>query len=70
MGTFNINEYYCHDCTYSDAYGRGCEINIMMPAMLAMMGFKLCPKFERKNKEQLMEQLEILEKENSMSKNK
>lgn len=63
MAAFDINGYYCLDCTYSDAYGRGCKINLMMPAMLAMMGFSRCPKLVRKNEEQLRKQLEIFEKE-------
>jgi len=62
MATFDINGYYCLGCTYSDAYGRGCKINLMMPVMLAMMGFDRCPKMNRKNETQLREQLEILEK--------
>jgi len=63
MAEFNINSFYCNNCAYSDAYGRGCKINLMMPAMLAMMGFDRCPKKEKKNEAQLREQLEILEKE-------
>ncbi|MFA6817117.1 MAG: hypothetical protein WCS73_12560 [Lentisphaeria bacterium] len=63
MAEFNINTYYCSNCVYSDAYGRDCKINIMMPVMLAMMGFDRCPKQERKNEAQLREQLEILENE-------
>jgi len=59
----NINDYYCRSCTYSDAYGRGCKINLMMPVMLAMMGFNRCPKLEPKNDTQLREQLEIIERE-------
>ena len=62
MESFDINGHYCLRCTYSDSYGRGCQINLMMPAMLAMMGFDRCPKLELKNKKQLEEQLEILEK--------
>ena len=68
MATFNVNEYYCFNCTYSDAYGRGCKINLMMPVMLAMMGFDRCPKLERKNEVQLREQLEIIEKEKEVNK--
>ena len=68
MATFNVNEYYCLNCIYSDAYGRGCKINLMMPVMLAMMGFDRCPKLERKNEVQLREQLEIIEKEKEVNK--
>ena len=68
MATFNVNEYYCIDCTYSDAYGRGCKINLMMPVMLAMKGFDRCPKLVRKNEAQLREQLEIIEKEKEANK--
>jgi len=68
MATFNVNEYYCLNCTYSDAYGRGCKINLMMPVMLAMMGFDRCPNLERKNEAQLREQLEIIEKEKEANK--
>ena len=68
MATFNVNEYYCLNCTYSDAYGRVCKINLMMPVMLAMMGFDRCPKLERKNEAQLREQLEIIEKEKEANK--
>ncbi len=68
METFDINGYYCLNCTYSDAYGRGCKINSMMPAMLAMMGFDLCPKMERKNEDQLREQLKIMEEEKDKQK--
>ena len=68
MATFNVNEYYCRNCTYSDAYGRNCKINLIMPAMLAMMGFSRCPKLERKNEVQLREQLEIIEKESEAKK--
>ena len=68
MATFTVNEYYCFNCTYSDAYGRGCKINLMMPVMLAMMGFDRCPRLERKNEVQLREQLEIIEKEKEANK--
>jgi len=68
MAELNINDYYCLNCTYSDAYGRGCKINPMMPVMLAMMGFDNCPKMERKNEAQLREQLEIIEKEKDKQK--
>jgi len=68
MATLNVNEYYCIKCTYSDAYGRGCKINHIMPVMLAMMGFDRCPKLERKNETQLREQLEIMEKEKEANK--
>lgn len=68
MAAFDVNQYYCLDCTYSDAYGRGCKINPMMPVMLAMMGFVCCPKTERKNEAQLREQLEIIEKEKDKQK--
>lgn len=68
MAELNINSYYCLDCTYSDAYGRGCKINTMMPAMLAMMGFDRCPKLEKKNNIQLKEQLEIMEKDKDKQK--
>lgn len=68
METFDINGYYCLNCTYSDAHGRGCKINPMMPVMLAMMGFDRCPKQERKNEAQLREQLEIFEKEKGKKK--
>jgi len=68
MAAFNINTYYCRNCTHSDAYGRGCKINLMMPVMLAMMGFDRCPKQDRKNEAQLREQLEILEKEREETK--
>jgi len=68
MATYNVNEYYCLNCTYSDAYGRGCKINLMMPVMLAMMWFDRCPKLERKNEAQLREQLEIIEKEKEANK--
>ena len=68
MATFNVNEYYCFNCTYSDAYGRGCKFNLMMPVMLAMMGFDRCPKLERKNEDQLREQLEIIKKEKKANK--
>ena len=27
MAELNINDYYCLNCTYSDAYGRGCKMN-------------------------------------------
>lgn len=63
MAAFDVNQYYCLDCTYSDAYGRGCKINLMMPAMLAMMGFDRCPKLVWKNEKQLREQLDLIEKE-------
>ena len=63
MAEFNVNEYYCLDCTYSDAYGRGCKINLMMPTILAIMGYSRCPNMVRKNEEQLRKQLEIFEKE-------
>ena len=68
MAEFDINGYYCLDCTYSDAYGQGCKINLMMPAMLAMMGFSRCPKLEKKDEGQLREQLEIIEKEKDKQK--
>ena len=62
MAAFNVNEYYCRNCTYSDARGRGCKINLMMPVMLAVMGFDRCPKLEQKKEDQLREQIEIIEK--------
>lgn len=59
MAELNINSEYCYNCTFSDAYGRDCEINSFMPVLLAMKGFDSCPKFQRKNTEQIENQLKI-----------
>jgi hypothetical protein len=70
MAAFDVNDYYCYDCTYSDAYGRGCKINLMMPVLLLIKGFDHCPKFEKKTTEQIEEQLRIIEqRKNKETKN-
>ena len=52
----------CEDCGKADAYGRGCEHGLMFPVLAFIGGVRKCPNFVKKNKEQLEEQLKILEK--------
>ena len=60
MSALNINMYMgCEDCTFADAYGRGCKHGALFPVLLLMANKKECPNFQKKTTEQLEEQLKL-----------
>lgn len=64
MAACNINiKYHCDECTFADAWGRGCKHNLLLPIANLMSGRESCEYFKRKTKEQIEEQIKILEDE-------
>lgn len=49
----------CEECTFADAYGRGCKHGLLFPIMALMAGYERCPNYEPKTTEQIEEQLKI-----------
>ena len=49
----------CEDCRFADAYGRGCEKNLLLPLVVLMSGRK-CDEKKPKTKRQLEEQYKQL----------
>lgn len=64
MAARSINIMYrCEECTFADAWGRGCEHGLMFPLLLLMGNYKSCPNFKGKTNAQLEEQRKLLEDE-------
>lgn len=62
MAAGNINILLgCEDCTFADAYGRGCEHGLLFPVLTLMAGHKHCPNFKPKTTYQIKEQLNLKE---------
>lgn len=63
MGAGSVNiAVGCGNCKHADAYGRGCEYNLLMPVYV-LMGGKDCPNREPKTAEQVKEQYELMNKD-------
>lgn len=60
MAARSINIMYrCEECTFADAYGRGCKFGLMFP-VLVFISHKDCENFEVKTNGQIEEQLRLM----------
>ena len=51
----------CDDCRYANAHGQDCKHGLLFPVLALMAGYKHCPNFKNKTREQIEEQI-ILKK--------
>lgn len=65
MAAYDVNGR-CEDCTFADAFGRSCQHGMLFPVMvlIAFGDVYQCPNFQKKNAEQLQEQIRLKNKEN------
>lgn len=63
MAAYDVNGR-CEDCTFADAFGRGCQHGLLFPVMVLMAYRDVykCPNFEKKTIEQINEQIETKER--------
>lgn len=60
MAAYDINGR-CEDCTFADAFGRSCQHGMLFPVMVLMAFGDVyqCPNFQKKNAEQIQEQIRL-----------
>lgn len=65
MPAYDVNGR-CEDCTFADAFGRSRQHGMLFPVMvlIAFGDVYQCPNFQKKNAEQLQEQIRLKNKEN------
>lgn len=65
MAAYDVNGR-CEDCTFADAFGRSCQHVMLFPVMvlIAFGDVYQCPNFQKKNAEQLQEQIRLKNNEN------
>jgi hypothetical protein len=65
MAAYDVNGR-CEDCTFADAFGRSCQHGMLFPVMVLIEFGDLyqCPNFQKKNAEQLQEQIRLKNNEN------
>lgn len=65
MAAYDVNGR-CEDCTFADSFGRSCQHGMLFPVMvlIAFEDVYQCPNFQKKNAEQLQEQIRLKNNEN------
>lgn len=65
MAAYDVNGR-CEDCTFADAFGRSCQHGMLFPVMvlIAFGDVYQYPNFQKKNAEQLQEQIRLKNNEN------